>query len=240
MRFIFVGPSLYGVKKAPADLKFCPPASLGDITRAVIQGADAIGLVDGIFGSAASVWHKEILFALSRNVKVFGASSMGALRAAECQRFGMVPVGKIAALYCNGHLQDDAAVALAHGPAELDFAPLSIPLVEFDLRLKRMNELDLLTLNEMQQLQQAAEAIFYADRSLAEVLRRSHIERHRWEDLERLYEKHTTSQKTSDALELISEIVKHTSTRQHLEIVPWRFETTPTWRKFLRRYGDDT
>ena len=63
---------------------------------AVRDGATAIGLVDGYFGGAAAVWHKEILYALSLGVRVLGASSMGALRAAECAAYGMEPVGEIA------------------------------------------------------------------------------------------------------------------------------------------------
>src|SRR5688572_32760283 len=50
-------------------------------------------------------------------VRVFGAASMGALRAAELQPFGMIGVGQVFQAYRRGHLTDDDEVAVAHGPA---------------------------------------------------------------------------------------------------------------------------
>ena len=54
---------------------------------------DAIGIVDGFFHQQPSVWHREILYALSQGVPVFGGASMGALRAAELADYGMTGVG---------------------------------------------------------------------------------------------------------------------------------------------------
>ena len=52
----------------------------------------AIGVIDGYFDGVPSVWHKEILWALSQGIRVFGGASMGALRAAELDGFGMTGV----------------------------------------------------------------------------------------------------------------------------------------------------
>jgi hypothetical protein len=106
------------------------------------RGRRVIGLVDGHYEQVASVWHKEILYALSMGVHVFGAASMGALRAAECEAYGMVPVGEIAGRYCRGELYDDDAVALLNGPAELAYAPLTEPLVEVEATLARLLKLE--------------------------------------------------------------------------------------------------
>ncbi len=78
---------------------------------------------------ALSVWHKEVLHAIDLGVRVLGASSMGALRAAELDRFGMEGVGEIYAYYRDGWLTADADVALLHGAAEDDYRPLSWPMV---------------------------------------------------------------------------------------------------------------
>src|SRR5262249_29172169 len=87
---LFAGPSIFGFDlRSTQDFSICPPAVCGDILKAVRGGARTIGLVDGLFGSERSVWHKEILVALSDGVRVLGASSMGALRAVECDQFGM-------------------------------------------------------------------------------------------------------------------------------------------------------
>ena len=79
-------------------------------------------IVDGYFDTVPSVWHKEILVAMQRGVHVFGASSMGALRAAELHPFGMVGIGQVYEWYRDGTIDADDEVAVAHGPAEFAFA----------------------------------------------------------------------------------------------------------------------
>ncbi|WP_239014256.1 TfuA-like protein [Archangium violaceum] len=69
------------------------------------------------------------MYALGQDVIVLGASSMGALRAAELHPHGMVGVGRIFEAYLEGRLSADDEVALLHGPAELGFRPLTLPLV---------------------------------------------------------------------------------------------------------------
>lgn len=49
-----------------------------------------------------AVWHKELLYTLQEGVEVCGASSMGALRAAELESFGMLGVGVIFQAYRDG------------------------------------------------------------------------------------------------------------------------------------------
>jgi hypothetical protein len=74
-----------------------------------------IVLIDGVFHQSQSVWHKEIGFALMRGVVVIGAASMGALRAAEMHRYGMIGVGKIFEMYRDGE-EDDSLVAMTFDP----------------------------------------------------------------------------------------------------------------------------
>lgn len=125
---VFAGPSLAGVA-APLGIALRPPAEAGDLYRAARGGARVIGLVDGAFEDRPTVWHKEILWALDQGVRVFGAASIGALRAAECAAFGMEGVGEIFARCRDGLLEDDHELALAYAPAELGYAALSEPLV---------------------------------------------------------------------------------------------------------------
>jgi hypothetical protein len=75
------------------------------------------------------VWHKEILWALDQGIAVYGSSSMGALRAAECQAFGMRGIGRIFEDYASGKLTADDEVALAHADATHDWRALSEALV---------------------------------------------------------------------------------------------------------------
>lgn len=135
---IFAGPTLHGVAIAPEIERF-GPAVMGSVFRAVESGYRRIGIVDGCFGDVPAVWHKEILFALSSGVEVYGASSMGALRAAEMHPYGMVGIGTIYRLYRSGRWVDDDEVAILHAPEYLAFSPLSEAManVRFTLRALR-------------------------------------------------------------------------------------------------------
>ena len=165
-------PALWATRGVPAkfegragiDLR--RPAQQGDVEAAVSDGAVAIGLVDGHYQQVGAVWHKEILLALSMGVRVFGAASMGALRAAECAAFGMIPVGGIANGYCSGELFDDADVAVTNGPLELGYPPLTEPMVTVAATLTDLAARDLLGPEESRSILAAAQSIYFADRTI--------------------------------------------------------------------------
>jgi hypothetical protein len=128
---VFLGPSL-GRDEARAALPeadYHPPAQAGDVFKAVQQGATVIAIIDGFFEQVPSVWHKEVLYALHRGVHVVGASSMGALRAAELHPFGMVGVGRIFADYRDGRCEDDDEVTVSHAAEADGWRPLSEAMV---------------------------------------------------------------------------------------------------------------
>src|SRR5215204_6859507 len=123
---IFSGPSL------PRDLvhevpgvEWRPPVRQGDVYRAALTRPAIIAIIDGYFEVTPTAWHKEILWAMAQGIHVYGGASIGALRAAELDVFGMKGVGRIYQMYRDGVLQDDDEVAVLHGPAELRYPPLS-------------------------------------------------------------------------------------------------------------------
>lgn len=132
---VFAGPSIHGIAGHFAGLDLRGPAACGDILDAVRQGIKVIGLVDGLYGDCAAVWHKEILYALSSGVTVFGAASMGALRAAECAAFGMIGIGHVFEDYRDGRRFSDADVAVNHAPRELGYSPLTVALIDAEATL---------------------------------------------------------------------------------------------------------
>jgi hypothetical protein len=136
---IFLGPTLPAkMAQETLDCIVLPPARQGDVYRAVRDRAPvAIGLIDGAFLGVRSVWHREILWALSRDVAVFGAASMGALRAAELDAFGMRGIGRVYEAYRLGcwpefdpPFEDDDEVAVIHAPIELGAGALSDAMVD--------------------------------------------------------------------------------------------------------------
>lgn len=130
-RILFVGPSLPDAVELTrdTDIEVLPPVAAGDLLRLSLSAGDVIGIIDGYFHQVGAVRHKEILAVLAQGVRVLGASSMGALRAAELDRFGMEGVGSVYADYRDGRLEADDEVTLMHSTAEEGYAPLSEPLV---------------------------------------------------------------------------------------------------------------
>jgi hypothetical protein len=139
---VFAGPSIFGLDlTAFPDLEILPPAAAGDILAAIKRGVAAIGLIDGLYSDRAAVWHKELLHALSSGIPVVGAASMGALRAAECEPFGMIGMGEVFEAYRDGARISDADVAIVHAPADLDYRPLTVALVDAEATIGSMGDL---------------------------------------------------------------------------------------------------
>ncbi|OJT23289.1 hypothetical protein BO221_20725 [Archangium sp. Cb G35] len=168
---VFLGPSLPEEDAlALVPCRVLPPARQGDVWRALSLRPRAIALVDGVFEAQPSVWHHELLAALDAGVAVFGGASMGALRAAELSRHGMVGVGHIFEAYQRGELADDAEVALLHADAEHGFRPLTVPLVNVRHAARQAEGAKVLAPGEARALVDAAAALFYQDRTWPRVL----------------------------------------------------------------------
>ena len=168
---LFVGPSLPPGDRAAigANVAVLGPASCGDIAKAVASGAAAIGLVDGLFETTLAPWHKEIAWALSRGVPVYGAASIGALRAIELLAFGMVGVGEVFQAFRDGAIADDDEVAVVHGPAELGYGALSEAMVNVRWTLAAARARGVLQATEEEGIARTAKAIFFKERTWAAI-----------------------------------------------------------------------
>ena len=161
---VFLGPSLdrtAAEKILPAE--YHEPAKRGDILRAVQSGATIICLIDGVFHQDCAVAHREILHAIKSGVRIIGASSMGALRAAEMDTLGMVGVGEIYHKYKSGELESDDEVALVFDPES--GLSLSEPLINIRYTLKHAQESGVISPAAHDTLLAAARSIFYPQRT---------------------------------------------------------------------------
>ncbi|HEX6508075.1 MAG TPA: TfuA-related McrA-glycine thioamidation protein [Chloroflexota bacterium] len=172
---IFLGPSLpLDEARQVLDAIYRPPAAQSDLLSAVTTyRPDVIGLIDGAFRESLSVWHKEILYALEQGVRVYGASSMGALRAAETNVFGMVGVGEIYQQYASGELTDDDEVALIHTDADDDYRPLSEPMVNVRATVRRAVLEGVIDDATGRQLVAIAKAMYFPQRTFPAVFERA-------------------------------------------------------------------
>jgi hypothetical protein len=172
---IFLGPSLpIAEAREILDAVYLPPAKQSDLLSAVTTySPDIIGLIDGVFLSLPSVWHKEILYALEQGVAVYGASSMGALRAAETEAFGMIGVGEIYQMYARGELLDDDEVVMVHGPEDTEYRRLSEPMVNVRATFHRAKNEGIINKNLCEQLTAIAKSIYFPERTFSAIFRKA-------------------------------------------------------------------
>jgi hypothetical protein len=142
----------------------------GDVYRAALTGPAVIGIVDGYFEVVPTVWHKEILWAMAQGIHVFGAASIGALRAAELDSFGMRGIGRIYEAFRDGVLEDDDEVAVLHGPEELGYPPLTEAMVNIRATLAETARVGILALGVAERLTEIAKSLFYKARTYDAVL----------------------------------------------------------------------
>ena len=163
MIVVYLGPSL-SIDRARAilDADYRPPIVRGDL-RHIPKGTKAVGIVDGVFFSETAVAHKEIIAVMSRGVKVYGSSSMGALRAAELAEFGMTGVGRVFECYRSGRIAADDEVAVTFNPVTGE--QISEPLVNMRYQLKAAEDGGILTAQERHELIRLAGRVFYPDRT---------------------------------------------------------------------------
>jgi hypothetical protein len=131
----FVGPSLYG-GGLPSPLKgelWLGPARQGDVLVAYLKYCPrTVVLIDGYLRRDFPTWHKELCYIMVDGCRFIGASSIGALRAAELWRYGAIGIGTIFEAYRDGKTEDEAWVMLEFHPKT--FQPLSEPLCTNQLK----------------------------------------------------------------------------------------------------------
>ncbi|SCG55570.1 TfuA-like protein [Micromonospora halophytica] len=165
-RVAFVGPSLPAGARQRPDVEYLPPARHGDLFRLGLGPGDAALVVDGVYQHFAPLRHKEILAALSHGVRVFGAASMGALRAAELADCGMTPLGRVAAAYRTGELRSDADVAVLHS-AEEDHRQFTVASVSVHFGVRDLTAAGRLSPEQGEGLLRVTSGLHYMTRSPA-------------------------------------------------------------------------
>jgi hypothetical protein len=170
---VFLGPSLSRdeAREILPDARFRAPAAQGDLLSCLrLDRPQIVALIDGTFHQNLSVWHTEICYLLSHGVAVYGASSMGALRAVETEAFGMVGVGRVFEWYRDGRITADDEVALLHSDEDWGFRGLSIPLVNVRASLDRAARAGVIDTAVHDQVVELARAIHYRDRQVESLL----------------------------------------------------------------------
>ncbi len=171
---IFLGPSLSHEKARKIfDADYRPPARKGDFLR---LAADfdvvemAIGFVDGVFlqdypPTPIEVYH----LARKDGVLLVGAASLGALRAVELEKFGMVGIGKIFQLYKTGKVNADDEVAVTFA-SEGDYQLQSEAMIDIRYNLYLAHKKGVINEKAKSMLVRLAKEIYFPHRKYTYIL----------------------------------------------------------------------
>lgn len=230
--YVFLGPTLSAdVARTILDAVYLAPAAMGDVYQLVEKNASVIAIVDGLFERVPAVWHKEILYALSKGVRVLGASSMGALRAAELHPFGMEGIGQIFEAYRDGILEDDDEVAVDHASAEFNYRQISDPMVNIRDAVRQACERKLIAESTGGAIVREAKKMFYPQRSWPELADRGRnlgLPDSEIASLLRFVRDEKPNLKRDDAIELL----RHIALGTHVPCRPaFDFRETVFWHK---------
>lgn len=172
---IFAGPSISREEALSIlpQADYLRPVKRGDVADAVSSGAQTIVIIDGVFFQNEAVAHRELLSAMRAGVKVFGSSSMGALRAAELDTLGMTGVGMIYEWYKSGRIIADDEVGLVYD--ESTGMALSDPMVNIRASFAAAKSAGVISGEEESVLLKTCKGIYYPERTYRKVIRESPV-----------------------------------------------------------------
>jgi hypothetical protein len=236
---VFSGPSL-PPSKAPfvAGVEWRPPVRQGDLYKAALSRPALIGVIDGTFELVPTVWHKEILWAMAHGIHVYGAASIGALRAAELDDFGMKGIGEVYRQFRTGVLRDDDEVAVLHGPQEIDYAQVTEAMVNIRATIKQALHFGMVEPAVAAELLRIAKSLFYKNRSYDAILKTAAELGLSPDALSRLAHwlpAGQVDQKRLDALEMLEAMREHLMRGVSPLQVSYQFAHTFAWENARQR-----
>jgi hypothetical protein len=168
---VFTGPSL-SAAEARARLpgaEVRPPIRRGDLPRAVADGFEVAGIIDGTYVMERTASPAEIRAALAQGVVLYGAASLGALRAVELGAEGFHGIGVIHDWYRRGvTIRDDEVVVAMHPETH---AALNDPLINLRYACLRAQAAGVLDEAEAHRLLTVYASYHFSDRHYVRLLR---------------------------------------------------------------------
>jgi hypothetical protein len=206
---IFIGPTL-SIDKAKEilDADYRPPAKKGDLLKLIPTAVKFVGLIDGYFLQDYPPTPIEVYNLLrKKDVLVFGSSSLGALRAVELKRFGMMGIGKIFNLFLKGVIDSDDEVAVTFtGYKEYQ----SDALIDIRYNLFLAQKKQIIDKNTKRNILRIAKKTYFPYRTYDDILEKSKkvfsLQKKQIEDFGEYITKHKVSLKEKDAIRLLINI----------------------------------
>jgi hypothetical protein len=166
---LFAGPSAWGLDPAlleTAGLTRRPPVRRGDIDRLLAQAEPPATVIvcDGVFHAEPPVSHAELCRALDAGVRIWGVSSIGAIRAYELRDDGMRGYGDAYAMFERFDDFTDDELCLLHFP-EPPYFPVSEALVNVRHALERQGPALGISLDQADIVIDRLRALWFGDRT---------------------------------------------------------------------------
>jgi hypothetical protein len=178
---IFIGPSLSQQKaRKILDADYRGPAKKGDLlilsASAFINLKDQpnainfVGLIDGLFLQDYPPTPIEVFQLLSnKNFHVVGGASIGALRAVELEKFGMVGIGKVFELFKSGTTNADDEVAVTFHPGD-GVSIQSEAMIDIRFNLFIAHKKNIITKRTKHIIAKTAKSIYFPYRNYSNVI----------------------------------------------------------------------
>lgn len=205
---IFLGPSLSHEKARTIfqDADYRPPAKKGDLLRlAANPNVKMVGLVDGVFLQDYPPTPIEVYqLARREGVLLAGAASLGALRAVELEKFGMIGIGRVFELYKKGKVNADDEVAVTF--ADGDFHIQSEAMIDIRYNLYLAKKQGVISEATKKAVAKVAKGIYFPHRNYQDIIdevKRRHPELGDVENFGSYIAQNRKSLKQMDAIKLV-------------------------------------
>jgi hypothetical protein len=138
-------------------------------------GGSVFVILDGVFTQHLAISPREVIDVTRDNALVIGASSMGALRAAECWPVGVKGIGLVYRWFRMGRLDSDDEVAVGTDQ-DREFRALSVALVNVRYAVSRGIRQQLWDRQIGQRIVDVAANLFYPQRQWRGILRQANVQ----------------------------------------------------------------
>lgn len=169
---VFCGPTITAFEASKIiNAEFRPPIKHGDLISCVYNDhPDVIVIIDGVFINKLSVWHSEINEAINKGVTVYGASAMGAIRAAEMQKWGMRGVGEVFSLFSNGIIEADDEVFCDYTLIDGIYKKNTISVINLRYILSKATESLIISKDHADEIINTVKSLFYKERTISLIM----------------------------------------------------------------------
>lgn len=170
---VFLGPSL-SIEKARKiiNAEFLPPAKKGDFIKlSLTSEKKIIILIDGVFLQDYPPTPIEVFQVVNKNnFQVYGASSLGALRAVELEKFGMKGYGQVFELFKKNIINSDDEVAVTF---DNSYNLLSEAMIDIRYNLFLAFKKGIIDKETKQLITRTAKKIYFPFRSYENIVKKS-------------------------------------------------------------------